>query len=61
MSKNGEMSITVIVALILALLVLVVLVIAFRSQISTLFGSFKELISGTNESINSIDLNSLGK
>jgi len=61
MSKNGELSITVIVAIILALIVLIVLVFAFRSQISSLFSSFTELIKGTNESVSSVDLGSLGK
>ena len=61
MSKNGELSITVIVTIILALIVLIVLVFAFRSQISALFNSFIELIRGTNESASNIDLGSLGK
>jgi hypothetical protein len=61
MHKDGELSITVIVVLILALMVLAVLVIAFRSQISGLFSSFTSLIKGTNESVSNINLNSLGK
>lgn len=58
--KKAEMTIETIVWIILALLVLVVLVIAFRSQIGELFKAFTQLITGTVENTQNIDLNSIG-
>jgi len=55
MNKNGmELGIQTIIILILAVLVLVILVIAFRSQISALFNSFVNLISGANETVSNL-------
>ena len=55
MNKNGmELGIQTIIILILAILVLIILVIAFRSQLSALFNSFANLISGANASISNL-------
>ncbi len=58
--KKAEMTIQVIIWLILALIVLIVLVIAFRGQLSELFKGFTQLISGTVENTQSVDISSIG-
>jgi len=58
--KKAEMTIQVVVWIILALLVLVILVVAFRGQLSELFKGFTQLISGTVETTQSINLSSIG-
>jgi len=58
--KKAEMTMQVVVWIILALIVLVVLVVAFRSQIGELFKGFTQLISGTVDTANSVDLTKLG-
>ena len=59
MHKKGVLPVEVIAVTILILLVLVVLAIAFREQISQLFGSFNNLLKGTTESVNTINLEQL--
>lgn len=59
--KKGELSITVIVSIIIALIVLIVLVIAFREQIAKLFSTFSNLIGGTAETAEQIDVGSILK
>ncbi|MBL7147743.1 MAG: hypothetical protein ISS82_02870 [Nanoarchaeota archaeon] len=54
------MTIQVIVWIILALIVLIVLVIAFRGQLSELFKGFTQLISGTVENTQSVNISSIG-
>jgi len=49
----------VIAMTILILLVLVVLAIAFRSQISQLFSSLGNLLKGTTETVNTINISKL--
>lgn len=58
--KKAEMTIETIIWIILALLILVVLVIAFRGQLSELFKGFAQLITGTVENTQNVDLGSLG-
>ena len=59
MFKKGALPIEVIAMTILILLVLVVLSIAFREQLGQLFGSFGKLITGTTESVNTINISKL--
>ncbi|MBS3134851.1 hypothetical protein J4406_00555 [Candidatus Woesearchaeota archaeon] len=60
MSKKGSaMPLETIAVTILILLVLVVLAIAFREQISQLFSSFGNLLKGTTESVNTINIEQL--
>jgi hypothetical protein len=59
MSKKGTLPVEVIAVTILILLVLVVLAIAFREQISQLFTSFGNLLKGTTETVNTININEL--
>ena len=57
MSKKGvALPLETIAITILILLVLVVLAIAFREQIGDLFSSFKQLITGTTDTINTLDI-----
>ena len=56
--KKGELSINTIIVLIIAVIVLLVIVIAFRQQISQLFNSFSNIITGTQDA--SKDLGNLG-
>lgn len=56
MSKKGALPIEVIAVTILILLVLVVLAIAFREQITDLIASFGKLITGTTDTINTLDI-----
>ena len=58
--KKAEMTIQVIVGIILALIVLIILVLAFRGQISELFKGFAQLITGTVENTQTINISSLG-
>jgi len=59
MPKKGALPVEVIAVTILILLVLVVLAIAFRSQISDLFASLGNLLKGTTETVNTININEL--
>jgi len=59
MSKRGALPVEVIAVTILILLVLVVLAIAFREQIAQLLASFGKLLTGTTESVNTINLEQL--
>jgi len=59
MSKRGALPVEVIAVTILILLVLVVLAIAFREQIAQLIASFGKLLTGTTESVNTINLEQL--
>jgi len=59
MSKKGALPVEVIAMTILILLVLVVLAIAFRSQISQLFSSLGNLLKGTTETVNTINISKL--
>ena len=60
MSKKGSaMPLETIAVTILILLVLVVLAITFREQISQLFSSFGNLLKGTTESVNTINIEQL--
>ena len=53
------MPLETIAVTILILLVLVVLAITFREQISQLFSSFGNLLKGTTESVNTINIEQL--
>ena len=59
MSKKGSLPVDVIAVTILILLVLVILAIAFREQIAQLFSSFGQLLKGTTESVNTINIEQL--
>lgn len=59
MFKKGSLPVEVIAVTILILLVLVVLAIAFREQIAQLFGSFGNILKGTTESVNTINISEL--
>ena len=59
MSKRGALPVEVIAVTILILLVLVVLALAFREQIAQLLASFGKLLTGTTESVNTINLEQL--
>ena len=59
MFKKGELTVEVIAVTILILLVLIVLAIAFREQIGQLLGSFSQILKGTTESANTININQL--
>ena len=59
MSKRGALPVEVIAVTILILLVLVVLATAFREQIAQLLASFGKLLTGTTESVNTINLEQL--
>ena len=57
MSKKGvALPLETIAIIILVLLVLIVLSVAFREQITDLFSSFKNLITGTTDTINNLDI-----
>jgi len=59
MSKKGALPVEVIAVTILILLVLVVLAITFREQIAQLLSSFGNLLKGTNETVNTINISKL--
>jgi len=59
MHKKGSLPIEVIAVTILILIVLVVLSIVFREQLGQLFASFSKLITGTTESVNTINISQL--
>jgi len=59
MPKKGSLPVEVIAVTILILLVLIVLAIAFQDQISQLFTSFGNLLKGTTETVNTININEL--
>tara|TARA_Y100000034_G_scaffold136460_1_gene213057 strand:- start:1639 stop:1821 length:183 start_codon:yes stop_codon:yes gene_type:complete len=59
MYKKGALPVEVIAVTILILLVLIVLAIAFREQIAQLFSSFSKLLTGTTESVNTINISRL--
>lgn len=59
MFKKGNISVEVIAVTILILLVLIVLAIAFRGQISQLFSSFGQIITGTTDTVNTINISQL--
>lgn len=60
MSKKGvALPLETIAIIILILLVLVILVIVFREQITALFSSLSKLITGTTESVNTINIEQL--
>ena len=61
MSKKGNISVEVIAVTILILLVLVVLAIAFREQITALFSSFTQIIQGTTNEVNTINIEEIIK
>jgi Na+-driven multidrug efflux pump len=59
--KAASLTINTLVVTILALLVLIVLAVAFRSQISSLFTSLGDLIKGTSDSLNNVEISEIVK
>lgn len=59
--KAASLSIETIVVVVLAVIALVVLIIAFRSQISSLFDSFTHLITGTSDQLSNVEVSNLAK
>ena len=59
MHNKGSLPVEVIAVTILILLLLVVLAIGFQDQISQLFNSFGNLLKGTTETVNTINISEL--
>lgn len=59
--KGATLSIETIVITILAVLALVILIVAFRSQITSLFDSFKHLITGTSDQLSQVKISEVVK